>query len=202
MATERQIAANRLNAERCTGPKTPEGKAVVSQNAVTHGLTCYGGLLPGENPEDFSDLSARVLAELSPDSAIEIELAEQIASLLWRLRRIPAFEVVLLAWANAACEQSLFLVAPPRFSANGQRPPGGLKDILDFGRSLDAFLQGDAGGKLTRYETALRRQLAASMAELRQMQERRAQGSATVCLRAAIGDGVPLFAVRQDDCGS
>lgn len=84
---------------------------------------------------------------------------------------------MLLAWANASSEPSLFAVAPPRFSGNGQRPPGGLKDILDFGRSLDAFLQRGAGGKLTRYETALQRQLAASMAELRRMQKRRAQGS-------------------------
>lgn len=53
MASERQIAANRLNAGRSTGPRTPEGKAVVSQNAVTHGLTSYGGLLPGENPKIF-----------------------------------------------------------------------------------------------------------------------------------------------------
>ena len=134
MASERQIAANRLNAKRSTGPNTPEGMTVASRNAVVHGLTSYGGLLPGENPEEFSDLSARVLAELAPDSAIEIELAEQITSLLWRLRRVPAFEVALLAWANAASEPSLFLVAPPRFSGNGQRPPGGLKDILDFGR--------------------------------------------------------------------
>ena len=101
MATERQITANRLNAERSTGPTTQEGKAEVSRNAVTHGLTSYSGLLPGEKLEDFSDLRARVLAELAPGSAIEIELAERIASLLWRLRRVPAFEAALLAWTHA-----------------------------------------------------------------------------------------------------
>ena len=59
----------------------PRRKAAVSRNAVTHGLTSYSGLLPGEKLDDFSDLRARVLAELAPDSAIEMELAERIASL-------------------------------------------------------------------------------------------------------------------------
>jgi hypothetical protein len=38
MATEAQIAANRRNAKKSTGPKTPEGKKTVSQNAVRHVL--------------------------------------------------------------------------------------------------------------------------------------------------------------------
>ena len=38
MATQKQIKANRQNAQKSTGPKTSDGKAVVSQNAVKHGL--------------------------------------------------------------------------------------------------------------------------------------------------------------------
>ena len=39
MTTERQIAANRANAKRSTGPKSRAGKARASQNAYRHGLT-------------------------------------------------------------------------------------------------------------------------------------------------------------------
>jgi len=39
MATPAQIAANRRNAAKSTGPKTSRGKQASSQNAVTHGLT-------------------------------------------------------------------------------------------------------------------------------------------------------------------
>ena len=38
MSSEAKIAANRHNAEKSTGPKTAEGKAIVAQNAVKHGL--------------------------------------------------------------------------------------------------------------------------------------------------------------------
>jgi hypothetical protein len=39
MATERQIAANRANARRSTGPKTALGKMVSSRNSFRHGLS-------------------------------------------------------------------------------------------------------------------------------------------------------------------
>ena len=211
MATERQIAANRLNAQRCTGPKTPEGKAAASRNAVTHGLTSYSGLLPGEKLEDFSDLRARVFAELAPDSAIEIELAERIASLLWRLRRVPAFEAALLAWTNACKEEaSLFTPDEPRLTrrfCDGDRGrSASVTDILAFGRSLDGFLKGGLGGRLSRYENALQRQLSALMLELRRMQARRkAQGSPDVCMGAAIGEGggvTPRLAFTAQDAAN
>jgi hypothetical protein len=39
MASEKQIAANRANAKRSTGPKTPAGKMASSRNAFRHGLS-------------------------------------------------------------------------------------------------------------------------------------------------------------------
>ena len=39
MATEKQFEANRLNAQKSTGPRTPEGRAAVRLNGVKHGLT-------------------------------------------------------------------------------------------------------------------------------------------------------------------
>ena len=39
MASEQQRAANRANAKRSTGPKTPAGKLRSSRNALKHGLS-------------------------------------------------------------------------------------------------------------------------------------------------------------------
>ena len=40
MATEQQIAANRANAKRSTGPKTKLGRRASSRNALRHRLSC------------------------------------------------------------------------------------------------------------------------------------------------------------------
>ncbi len=53
MTTAPQLSANRQNALASTGPKSPEGKAVVSQNAVRHGLTSTKFLLSNEEQPEF-----------------------------------------------------------------------------------------------------------------------------------------------------
>jgi hypothetical protein len=40
VATEKQIAANRANAQRSTGPRTAAGRLRSSRNAFRHGLSC------------------------------------------------------------------------------------------------------------------------------------------------------------------
>ena len=98
MPSEKQIAANRLNARRSTGPRTEEGKAQSSRNAMTHGLRASVGLFPHECPDEFFQMRDAISAELLPQDAVESELTHRIVSILWRLRRIPAFEAAALAW--------------------------------------------------------------------------------------------------------
>jgi hypothetical protein len=86
MATQKQIKANRQNAQKSTGPKTAGGKAAVSQNAVKHGLFT-DALIRGENPGDYVVFHDEMLADLAPVGAVETMLAERVISLWWRLRR-------------------------------------------------------------------------------------------------------------------
>jgi len=54
MTTEAQMAANRANARKSTGPRMPEGRAVVAQNAVKHGLLARTAVLHGEDWEEYT----------------------------------------------------------------------------------------------------------------------------------------------------
>jgi hypothetical protein len=87
MATQAQILANRRNAAKSTGPKTPEGKAAVAKNATKHGLFSRYDVVISEDQADFEGFRDEMLAELGPEGTIETVLAGRIVSLTWRLKR-------------------------------------------------------------------------------------------------------------------
>ncbi|GEM_PF-5755413 len=95
------LAANRANAQKSTGPRTPEGKAKVSRNAVSHGLLAADvipdALAPYESREEYDALLASLRAELRPASTMEDMLVESIAASHWRLRRLLRVEAGLIA---------------------------------------------------------------------------------------------------------
>jgi hypothetical protein len=81
MATEKQIAANRKNAARSTGPRTMSGKKRSSKNALRHGLAAS---LDGQGATSESDLDLEMLSERM--ALIESERAKltfEIETMLW-----------------------------------------------------------------------------------------------------------------------
>src|SRR5260370_1583640 len=88
MSTEKQIAANRINAQKSTGPSTPEGRAAVRLNGVKHGLTAQTLVLKGESESDFTALLDSYEAEHEPATPTEEALVLQLAMATWRLRRL------------------------------------------------------------------------------------------------------------------
>ena len=67
MSSQPQIQANRLNALKSTGPKTPQGKATVSQNALKHGLSARHDVVITDNQADFDLHRDSLLTELAPN---------------------------------------------------------------------------------------------------------------------------------------
>ena len=55
MISQKQAEANRRNGLKSTGPKTPEGKAIVSKNATTHGLRTQHTVIDGESHTEFNE---------------------------------------------------------------------------------------------------------------------------------------------------
>ena len=97
MTTEKQIAANRENAKKSTGPRTLNGKRKSRRNAVRHGLTAETVIDVIEEAADYEALAAAINADFRPATNFELELIARLISLLWRLRRATAIESGLLA---------------------------------------------------------------------------------------------------------
>src|SRR5687767_4742457 len=87
MASQTQIDANRRNAAQSTGPKSINGKYIVSKNAIRHGLLSNDGLLMDEDPAEFARFQARWEQDLAPIGEIEKLLARSIIWLAWRMER-------------------------------------------------------------------------------------------------------------------
>src|SRR5580692_6046835 len=109
MATLKQFEANRRNSQKSTGPKTPEGKAAVSMNALRHGLRARSVVLPGENPEEFSQLCDDLEVEWHPQSRTEQFYLEQMAVSQWKLTRMEVGEVKVFQEASTANYQTPLL---------------------------------------------------------------------------------------------
>src|ERR1051326_6390824 len=93
MPTEAQINANRLNAQKSTGPKSPEGKAASSLNALKSGIDAWSHIIPGEDPAELEALTAAFHLHYRPADPTELSLVDTLISTEWtqrRLRRIEA----------------------------------------------------------------------------------------------------------------
>ena len=101
MSSLRQIAANRRNALKSTGPITADGKERSRGNAVRHGLTAETVIATLEDQEDYQAFEAAVIAEYDAESAVERELVLRLASVLWRLRRATGMETALFESVTA-----------------------------------------------------------------------------------------------------
>jgi len=105
MASKKQTAANRRNARKSTGPKTPEGKAASSMNAVRHGLHARTVILRGETQADFDEIVNGLQDEYQPQSISEQDLVNQAAMAQWKLRRAEIHEGDACLEAQTAAER-------------------------------------------------------------------------------------------------
>jgi hypothetical protein len=101
MTSDKKAEANRRNALKSTGPKTPEGKDAVRLNALRHGLLSQEILLRGEDEEALRELDEHLRKELQPVGELENLLVDRIISAYWRLRRLGRVEAGIFAWERS-----------------------------------------------------------------------------------------------------
>ena len=96
----KKMSANRENAARSTGPKTPEGKKKVSRNAVKHGLLSKEVVIKKgdgkENEREYRQLLRRVCEDWQPVGVLEESQVAIIVECLWTLRRVQRCETAAL----------------------------------------------------------------------------------------------------------
>src|SRR3982074_1543776 len=97
MTSQAQIDANRRNAQKSTGPGTPEGRAAVRLNALKHGLTSTVLLLTDEDRHEFDRLCQAFEAEYQPVGPTEEALLKNLVAADWRLGRVRRFETGFFA---------------------------------------------------------------------------------------------------------
>ena len=174
IASDKQIRANRRNARKSTGPKTPEGKAAVSLNPLKHGLLSQQTLLPNEDEASLMQLSERLHSQLQPVGELESLLVERIVAAAWRLRRVLAVEAGIYE--------------KERFSYTGEERSLGLA----FMRDASTF------STLSRYETTIERGLYKALHELQRLQAAR-HDEADVLPPPAVDVDVNVSAVSKED---
>ena len=166
-SSEKRIEANRRNAQKSTGPRTPEGKACSARNATTHGLSSLNQnpLAPGcflqiEDETKFLGLLNQYIADYQPRRQDELDLLTEAVYAKWKQQRLWLAETAHLELTIAQNERD-FRKALPNADA-----PAHLANAIGKSESqLKLFL---------RYDAQLHRHYRNCLKDLNDLQDRRA----------------------------
>jgi hypothetical protein len=112
MSSIRQIQANQQNAQLSTGPRTVEGKAAVSQNALKSGIDAKATVVCQEDPACLAALQAEYYHRWTPTTPEQRTLVDTLITNEWLLRRYRRTEAQLY--------QLSYPVFPKKEGAEGQ----------------------------------------------------------------------------------
>jgi hypothetical protein len=145
---------NRINGQSSTGPRTEEGKAISSKNALKTGLTGRTVLLPTDDAAVFEQHVKAYFDEYQPQGLRERELVQSLAETRWRLNRSFALEAALFSQVAAGAEEE------------GGIALSNIDNLLKYEKTLK---------NLHLQEARLHRRFDKDLAELRELQQTRAR---------------------------
>ena len=134
-------------------------------------------IIVGENADDFDQLRAELMDEHDPQSALECELVERLAGILWRLRRVPFFEAAILDARHYRAGKGemggIYRASAKRRRSRDEEEADWQKSVhVGFALINDACFS-DALGKLTRHEATLMNAFTKTLQMLLLLQENR-----------------------------
>ncbi len=168
--SDAKLAANRANAAKSTGPRTPVGIDKSKYNRLRHGLNSPLTVLPFENQDDYNNLYAGFLEQYSPVGPTEEALVKQLTDSAWKTQRLDkleahVFELLTTSPDDAAADDPLTAIAANLVAnANG-------RSTLNL---------------LARYTATLQRQFHQALNQLRKIQHDRKQAEESAARREVI----------------
>ncbi len=163
MSSQKRIDANRRNAQKSTGPRTPEGKARSAQNALRHGLASISphSFLAAEDRTAFDRLLTGYMRIYEPAHQDEVHLLTDAVFCKWRQQR---------AW-TAEAQQLEMAIAENQYDLQKKLPKANVAAHLANGFIHSA----EQSQLLRRYEAQLHRQYLRNLKELRDLQATRTE---------------------------
>ena len=151
MASERQIEANRSNAQKSTGPKSRAGRNRASKNAYRHGLSA--GILPDADWIKKIEAFAKKIVD-STGGQIGLGRARSIAHAELEVQRTRSISTALVRQILADCDPSMTAKETDRTAEAIGRALSALK-VLDRYESR-AVARRDKAVHKTEKEVAMR----------------------------------------------
>lgn len=149
--SERKLAANRLNAQKSTGPKTVRGKVNSRRNALKHGLLAQKALFDSRGkPQDegFSVLYQQLCEECPGEDLVTQIFRETLLTAYWRNVKAMHFERELLEWGSGSFG-TFSMPNLHRYSVHSQKA---LQQAL---KELDLRLAGSRNDETSPLESAV-----------------------------------------------
>ena len=185
MVSEKRIEANRRNAQKSTGPRSIDGRARSSMNALRHGITGQVSIMTVEDRAAHDKFVQELIESLQPEGAVELQFASVIAEDFWRLQRIRAVENDMLALGNFSDAADID-VDHPEIHASLTRAQTFLDQSKDFER-------------LTLYEQRINRAIEKNRKQLAELQAERKREREQALEQACLLHQVPATPEQGDD---
>jgi hypothetical protein len=156
------------------GPKTDAGRAKISKNAIKFGIYSERPVTDWEDPRAWDYHLKSTLKALRPKGYMELQLAQRVALLEWRLCRITVFETASINSALADLPERIArIMRGRRRDALGEEPEPMSMEEFQRMASLCHVPSGDHLEKIMRCDTQLHRQRNQTLHELEALQARR-----------------------------
>jgi hypothetical protein len=190
--SEARRLANQKNAQHTTGPKTPEGKAASSANALKHGLTS-SKLMTEREAAEFKRRTESFAQELRPRGEVGMTLVERAVMHSIRMERCVEYENAVLI---ERVQKALTDFQVP----DGVTDPAEIARLMREAQRLTLFDPSKEADRARRYEQAAERGFFKALKELR-IHERVAEVAEEAALDAITENILGSFS-RKDDRAS